>query len=226
MKLNTYKQWEGQIIQVNGGVLPQMITIGNIYQPSRPLNENYNEFLNEFTTFISSMQNRQKNNLILAGDYNINMLKINEQEHCSRFFDMLTSFSLFPQITLPTRFTTCNDTLIGNFFCNLTKYILESTAGILIKKLFDHQPYFIIMDTTLKKQHPTKFIEIDIKNKKAMLKVKEDLISTKLYEKLDISPTADTNRNYNIILDEINQAKNKYMMSKLVKFNKYKLKVC
>ena len=42
------------------------------------------------------MQNHQTNNLILAGDYNINMLKINEQEHFSRFFDMLTSFSLFP----------------------------------------------------------------------------------------------------------------------------------
>ena len=137
---------------------------------------------------------------------------------------MLTSFSLFPQITLPTRFTTCNGTLIDNFFCNLTKYILESTAGILIKKFSDHQPYFIIMDTILKKQHPTKFIEINIQNKKAMLKVKEDLISTKIYEKLDISPTADTNRNYNIILDEINQAKNKYMMSKLVKFNQYKHK--
>ena len=80
------------------------------------------------------------------------------------------------------------------------------------------------MDTTLKKRHPTKFIEINIQNKKAMLKVKEDLISTKIYEKLDISPTTDTNRNYNIILDEINQAKNKYMMSKLVKFNKYKHK--
>ena len=80
------------------------------------------------------------------------------------------------------------------------------------------------MDTTLKKQPPTKFIEINIQNKKAMLKVKEDLISTKIYEKLDIMPTADTNRNYSIILDEINQAKNKYMMSKLVKFKKYKHK--
>ena len=80
------------------------------------------------------------------------------------------------------------------------------------------------MDTTLKKKHPTKFIEINIQNKKAMLKVKEDLISIKIYEKLDISPMADTNHNYNIILDEINQAKNKYMMSKLVKFNKYKHK--
>ena len=69
------------------------------------------------------------------------------------------------------------------------------------------------MDITLKKQYPTKFIEINIQNKKAMLKVKEDLISTKIYKKLDINPTADTNRNYNIILDKINQAKIKYMMS-------------
>ena len=57
------------------------------------------------------------------------------------------------------------------------------------------------MDITLKKQHPTKFIDTNIQNKKTMLKVKEDLISSKIYEKLDISPTADTNRNYNIILD-------------------------
>ena len=84
------------------------------------------------------------------------MLKINEQEHCSRLFDMLTSFSLFPQITLPTKCTTCNGKVIDNFFCNLTIYILESTAGILVKKFSDHQPYFIIMDSTLKKQHPTK----------------------------------------------------------------------
>ena len=56
------------------------------------------------------------------------------------------------------------------------------------------------MDTTLKKQHPTKFIKINIQNKKAMLTVKEDLVSTKIYEKLDISPTVDTNHNCNIIL--------------------------
>ena len=66
------------------------------------------------------------------------MLKINEQEHCSTFFDMLTSCSLFPQITLPTRFTTRTGTLIDNFFCNLTQRNLQSTAGILIKIFSDH----------------------------------------------------------------------------------------
>ena len=63
------------------------------------------------------------------------------------------------------------------------------------------------MDTTLKKKHPTKFKEINIQNKKAMLKVKEDSISTKIYEKLDTSPMADTNHNYNSILYEINQSR-------------------
>ena len=91
---------------------------GNIYRPPRSLNENYNEFVNEFSTVrsISSLKNNQKQNLILAGDYNINMLKINEHEHCSNFFDMLTSFSLFPQITFPTRFSDRKGTLIDNFF--------------------------------------------------------------------------------------------------------------
>ena len=60
MKLNTYKHCEGQIIQVNGRGVSQTITIGNIYRPPRPSNENYNEFLNEFTMVILCMQNLQK----------------------------------------------------------------------------------------------------------------------------------------------------------------------
>ena len=40
-----------------------------------------------------------------AGDFNINLLKLNESETCCEFFDLLTSQSLFPHITLPTRLT-------------------------------------------------------------------------------------------------------------------------
>ena len=82
--------------------MTQTFTIGNIYRPPRSLNENYNEFVNDFSMVVSSLKNNQKQNLILAGDYNINMLKINEREHCGTFFDMLTSFSLFLQIAFPT----------------------------------------------------------------------------------------------------------------------------
>ena len=105
------------------------------------------------------------------------MLKINEQEHCSTFFDVLTSISLFPQITFPTRFTTRTGTLNDNFFCNLTKRILESTAGILTRKFSDHQPYFMFVNTTLK--------EVNVQNKEAMLKVNNELHSSDIYTKLD-----------------------------------------
>ena len=148
--------------------------------------------------------------VILAGDFNINMLKINEQENCSSCFDMLTSFSLFPQITFPTRFSNRTGTLIDNFFCCLTKYTFESTAGILIKKFSDHQPYFLILDTVLKKEHTSKFVCIKVQNEAAMIKVKNDLISSEIHKKLDQSQTADINVNYDIILDEISKSQNKF----------------
>ena len=39
INLNTYENWEGQLIQVNGGGLTQTFTIGNIYRPTRSFNE-------------------------------------------------------------------------------------------------------------------------------------------------------------------------------------------
>ena len=217
-----YEQWEGQIIQIIGGGLSQSVIIGNIYRPPRPSTENYNEFINEFSTDISNLPCHQNNSVILAGDYNINLLKINEQEHCSILFDMLTSF--IPQIILPTRFTTYTGTLIDNLFCNLTKHSLQGTAGISIKAFSDHQPYFMFVDTTLKEDHPTIFIQVNVQNKEAMLNVKNDIHFSDIYSKLDTNSNTDPHHNYIIIINEINQAKNKYMTTKLVTFNKYKNK--
>ena len=93
----------GQIIQITGGGLPQPVIIGNIYRPPRPSTENYNKFINEFSTVISTLPCHQNNSVILAGDYNINMLKINEQEHCNTFFDMLKAKKLTVSWHTPNR---------------------------------------------------------------------------------------------------------------------------
>ena len=83
----------------------------------------------------------------------------------------------------------------------------------------------MFVDTTLKEDHPTRLIQVNVQNKEAMLKVKNDIHSSDIYKTLDTKPNTDPNHNYNIIITEINQAKNKYMTSKLLKFNKYKQKV-
>ena len=50
--------------------------------------------------------------VVIARDYNINMLKVNEIELFNEFFDTLSPPSFYPKITLPTRFSNYKDTLI------------------------------------------------------------------------------------------------------------------
>ena len=81
-------------------------------------------------------------NVILAGDYNINLLNVNENTLYGEFLDHLMSHSLNPQIRLPTRLSTNNGTLIDNIFCKLFNPSVSTCAGIHINILSDHQPCF------------------------------------------------------------------------------------
>ncbi len=53
---------------------------------------------------------------------------------------ILTSYSFYPKLTVPTRLTNNHETLINNFLCKLTESTLDTTAGVLIKRFSDNQP--------------------------------------------------------------------------------------
>ena len=101
--LNQFDNWEGQFIKVTGGGLSKDIIIGNIYMPSRDLNENYKQFLFEFTPIISSFD-RTNSDVIIPGNFNINLLKINEKEVFAEFFNTLISYSFYPKKTFTNSF--------------------------------------------------------------------------------------------------------------------------
>ena len=61
------------------------------------LHDQIRQFINELTVLITNIEN--KNEVILAGDYNLNLLKINENKVCSDFV-MLTTQSFYLQITV------------------------------------------------------------------------------------------------------------------------------
>ncbi len=152
--------------------------------------------------------------------------KINVNESCSEFFDLLVAHSLFPKITLPTRFANDSATLIDNLFCKLNKPTHLTTAGILLNKLSDHQPCFILLDTDfVHHKHPT-FIKIYKQNDDVIENIKHEISNSEQLNKIDINLTADPNVSYGIIHEVIEKAKNKHMLSKLVKFDKYKHKQC
>ena len=70
------------------------IILGNVYRKPVELLENYTQFIHEFSLILSKMESNNTD-VIIAGDYNINLLKINEKMIISDYFDMLTSHSFF-----------------------------------------------------------------------------------------------------------------------------------
>ncbi len=63
-----------------------------------------NEFIKEISPEVKKLESN-KNEAIIAGDFNLDLLKLKEKNVFSDYFDMLTSNSFYPKITLPTRLT-------------------------------------------------------------------------------------------------------------------------
>ena len=52
------------------------------------------------------------------GDFNINLLKSEENQHVNDFLNQMFSSSFYPLISRPTRITNRSATLIDNIFVN------------------------------------------------------------------------------------------------------------
>ena len=166
-----------------------------------------------------------KKEVIITGDFNINLLKINEKEIFWEFLKSLISHSYFPKITFPTRFSRTTGTLIDNFFCKLTRTTFDITSGTLTKSFSDHQPYFIFLNCkTTNKKPPNTFIQIRSHNETSFINVEKDLQSSNVITLMDNNVTSDPNDNYNSLLEEIKKTIDKHMPLKTVKFDKYRHK--
>ena len=79
--------WEGQFIEIFvDSMRPKKIILGNIYRPPRDINENYRQFIDEFTTVLAKLE-RSHSDVIIAGYFNIDLLKIHEKTIFCDYFD-------------------------------------------------------------------------------------------------------------------------------------------
>ena len=198
-KLTKYKTWEGQIIQVKRGKhLSKSITIGNIYRPPKELLEYYNEFITEFSIILKPL-GTNINEVIFTGDFNIDLLKMNNKQIISEYFDMLMGHRFYPKITLPTRLSNNHGTLIDNIFCKLSEITLDTTSGILTKKFSDHQPYFTILNNITVKDSPPAFVTTNKQYNESINKFYHDIATSDELQSLTDTLTVDPNINYNIL---------------------------
>ena len=199
------------------------LSVINIYRPPNDIQQNYRQFIDEFSILLSSFK-KCNSEIIITGDFNINLLKINVRPIFSDFYDILTTNSFLPKITLPTRFTETSGTLIDKFFCKVTTITIEALAGILTHTFSDHQPYFILLNTIKQKPPSHKFIKIRTQNERSLSNFKHGIETMNLYDKLNKNLFADPTENYNLLSTKLSEAKQLHMPDKIVKYRKHKHK--
>ncbi len=82
--------------------LAKSINIVNVYRPPKDDLEHYKEFIDEFSYILDKLE-KNKNEVIISGDFNIDLLKINDKQIISEYLDTLTSHSFYTKITVPNK---------------------------------------------------------------------------------------------------------------------------
>ena len=219
---------EGLFVSGQKDYSEKEFVIGNIYRP--PYNNNNEDSIN---TFISKLNpiigrlNDNNRNMIIAGDFNINLLHINmcNKQHFGNFLDMMLGYSPLPKITHPTRLRDNSCSFIDNIFCTLSTSIIHSNAAILHSRISDHFPSYISIRPNKFKvgDHP-KYVKQRIKSPQTYDVLLKNLTQVNIVDSLDPNPYCDPNENYNILHETLTKLKYKHLPFKFFKFNKYQHK--
>ena len=135
--------------------------------------------------------------VFLCGDYNIDLLRINTNDHFNIFYENVISSSFIPNITLPTRMCDTTSTLIDNNYTNSVDK--DHTSGILIRPISDHQMYFSMINLSYTKlENATKFIEVEVCNQGSINKFVKEVGDANIYNKLQRNLNTNPNHNYKI----------------------------
>ena len=92
-----------------------------------------------YTLFENTMEKLSFENkeLYLLGDYNIDLLKTDNDDNIDEYYNIISSNFLVPHITLPTRITSTSRTLIDNIFSNNLNFV-HVVSGNLTVSISDH----------------------------------------------------------------------------------------
>ena len=162
--------------------------------------------INKFTQWAAVINEKSKNSY-LCGDFNINLLQIQTNQHFNQFYDSVTSTGFIPKITLFTRILETSATLIDNIFTNNKDRV--HVSGILSRTFSDHQMIFSFQkyNRRQKLKHSEKYIEVELTSQENLDKFAAEIKESKICERIKSNVDADPNANLNILTNIINAAK-------------------
>ena len=221
------QNFESLFIDVEHESLQNKITIGNIYRPPRKNNNNreIDHFISDMRPIIKALL-KSKYPLFIAGDFNCNLLNINQRDKIQEFLDIFVTNGLFPKITLPTRFAKKSCSLLDQIYSSYSPDHTNSRSGVLVGALSDHFLCFTSCYIPKKKiSHKRTSIKTYHYTEKNISDLHQELQKKLQENNFDNNLIQDPNLNYDILSDIIVNAKEKCIPAKIVKFNKYKHKL-
>ena len=97
---------------------------------------------------------------MMTGDFNIDLLQIDERTQTQKYFDLFGTRGFFPKITMPTTSSRFNASLIDQMYCKLDNPDLHSISCIIKTIISNHYPYFTLLDIIKKKNKQPKYAKM------------------------------------------------------------------
>ena len=213
--------FEAQFIEIMIDSNHKKLVIGNIYRPPKENAENYSKFIEEFSQIMSSFS-RNNINVVIGGDFNINLLHINTKPIYHEFIDSVFTNAFLPQITLPTRFSEHSGSLLDNFFTKVTENSSNSTSGVILTQISDHLPIFTKIPLKLKGDRNGFFTFVVSRN--AESNFIDEIKETDFHRHIDMGPYANPSANYNILSSRLETILRKHFSKRQIKIRHYKHK--
>lgn len=217
-----YQDWELQSIEISQLSRGRSFFLHNVYRPPRPNNDEIGQFIEEISTQLGAAH-ANSSNRILCGDFNIDLLKINNRPLYHQYLTTLVSLGFQPQITLPTRFDRQSSSLIDHIFCDVNTYSDIGFSGIFTMQISDHLPCFtcVRLPTAICNNE---YIKIYAKQDDFIANVRGDLQVSDYMGLINTDPNADPDANLSIFINTITQIIDRHRVLKTVRFNKRKHK--
>ena len=218
------RHWEALFLELNG-IDTKPIIVGNIYRPPRSNNNNKSieNFIKEINPVINNLTSENQY-VFLGGDFNIDVLQIANRQKYADFLDIMMASGFLPKITYPTRFAKKSASLLDQIFIKHRTFSnQQSLSGILHAPISDHFGAFTSLPLSTPEENP-KYVTVHKQDADSISKFKHAIASADIMSKINLNPLTDPNYTYDIMEHEILKAKEKYLPSKKVKFNKYKHK--
>jgi hypothetical protein len=209
--------------EITGNGLHKKTIIGNFYRPPRDNNLNIKQFLKDLASIVNTLTVRNTD-CVFCGDFNIDLLKIETRSLFSEYLELIYAMSFIPSITLPTRLSRRNATLIDHIFVK-TSPDINHTSAVIVNNISDHFMPVICIDKMKYVPHKPKLISIQKQDNNSIQKFVSSVCNTDFISILDTDANADPNENYERLKATITNLLQTHLPHRSVKLNKHKHRI-